>query len=95
MVFKTPTFIRKEIELTDKLIRQPGFQGDIYFRPPYAKKLFLLPYILKQKNMTTIMWDIEPDSYPEIAFSSEKIIDHVVENVAPGSIILLHVIHES
>lgn len=64
-------------------------------RPPNGKKLILLPYILRQNEMKTIMWDIEPDSWPEIASSSQNIIDHVVENVKPGSIVLLHIMYES
>ena len=36
------------------------------------------------------MWDIEPDSYPEVAASPERIVDHVLERVGPGSVILLH-----
>ncbi len=95
MVFKLIFYIKKEIKLTDKLIKEVGYQGDIHFRPPNAKKLFALPYVLKQENRKTIMWDLEPDSYPEIASSSAKIVDHVVENISPGSIILLHVMYES
>jgi len=41
------------------------------------------------------MWDIEPESLAHIAADSEKIVNHVVENVKPGSIILLHVMYES
>nr|WP_241421351.1 polysaccharide deacetylase family protein [Candidatus Contubernalis alkalaceticus] len=45
MVLKTPSFIRKEIELTNQLIREAGYQGEIHFRPPNGKKLVILPYI--------------------------------------------------
>jgi len=37
MVLKSPAFIRTEIEETDKAIRQAGYNGTIYFRPPYGK----------------------------------------------------------
>ena len=95
MILKSPSFIRKEIELTNQLIREAGYQGNIHFRPPNGKKLILLPYILRQNDMKTIMWDIEPDSWPDIASSSQNIIDHVIENVKPGSIVLLHIMYES
>ncbi len=95
MVFKSLSFIKEELESTDKLIRKVGYHGDIHFRPPNGKKLFALPYVLSQANKKTIMWDIEPDSYPEIASSSDKIVEHVVEAVRPGSIILLHIMYES
>ena len=95
MVFKSLLFTKEEIEFTNNLIREVGYQGDIHFRPPYGKKLVLLPYYLMRSGKKTIMWDVEPESYPEISSSSEEIINHVVENVNPGSIILLHVMYES
>jgi peptidoglycan/xylan/chitin deacetylase (PgdA/CDA1 family) len=90
MVLKTPSFVVSEIERTNKLIRQAGYKGIIDFRPPYGKKLLLLPWYLKQHNMQTIMWDIEPNTYPEIDSDTNKIVDYTVKNTKPGSIILLH-----
>ncbi|WP_257348362.1 polysaccharide deacetylase family protein [Pseudalkalibacillus decolorationis] len=94
MIFKSYSFIEEEIEMTDKLIRDAGYVGDIHFRPPNGKKLFLLPYYLKEHDRKTIMWNIEPDSYPEIAGDAGQIVKHVNENVKPGSIILLHVMYD-
>src|SRR5215470_9293620 len=95
MVLKTPSFIESEIERTDQLIRQAGYQSTIHFRPPYGKKLILLPYYLARTSRKTITWDVEPDSYPEIAADSNKIVAHVMEKAKPGSIILLHVMGRS
>jgi chitin deacetylase len=95
MVLKTPSFIESEIERTDQLIRQAGYQSTIHFRPPYGKKLILLPYFLSRISRKTITWDVEPDSYPEVAADSNKIVAHVMEKVRPGSIILLHVMYKS
>jgi len=95
MILVTPSFVRREIESTDKLIRETGFQGPIHFRPPYGKKLFALPYYLSKTGRKTITWDVEPDSYPEIASSSDKITEHVLSKVQPGSIVLLHVMYPS
>lgn len=95
MVLKSYDYIRQEIEKTDQLIRKAGYTGEILFRPPNGKKLFLLPYYLRQHERKTIMWDVEPDSYPEIAGSSREITKHVMENTKPGSIILLHVMFDS
>src|SRR5215510_7530483 len=95
MVLKTPSFIESEIERTDQLIRQTGYQSTIHFRPPYGKKLILLPYYLARTSRKTISWDVEPDSYPEIAADSNKIVAHVMEKTRPGSIILLHVMYKS
>lgn len=95
MVFKSQSFIKKEIEETDSLIRQAGYQGDILFRPPYGKKLLGLPYYLNKQHRKSIMWDIEPESYPEIGADTNKIVKYVAEKTKPGSIILLHVMYES
>lgn len=95
MVLKSPSFIRNEIESTDKLIRKAGYQGKIHFRPPYGKKLIGLPYYLDKHDRNTILWNIEPETYPEIASDSTKIVKHVSRNIQPGSIILLHVMYES
>jgi peptidoglycan/xylan/chitin deacetylase (PgdA/CDA1 family) len=95
MVLKTPSFIKSEIERTDQLIRQAGYQSAIHFRPPFGKKLILLPYFLARNSRKTITWDVEPDSYPEVAADSNRIVAHVMEKARPGSIILLHVMYKN
>ncbi|MDD5464442.1 MAG: polysaccharide deacetylase family protein [Candidatus Moranbacteria bacterium] len=95
MILKTPGFIKSEIEKTDALIRETGYSGEITFRPPNGKKLLALPWYLKTHDRKTIMWDIEPESYPEVAKSSESIAQYVIKNTKPGSIILLHPLADS
>ncbi|SHK32573.1 polysaccharide deacetylase family protein [Desulforamulus aeronauticus] len=91
MVFKTPSYIKEEIEKTDQLIRKAGYQGEIDFRPPNGKKLVGLPYYLKKHNRDTITWNIEPDSY--FTTISEK-VSYVKNNIKPGSIILMHPMYD-
>lgn len=93
MMFVTPSFVRQEIESTDKLIREAGYQGEVLFRPPYAKKLFALPYYLSKTDRKSVTWDVEPESYPEIAADADKIAEHVLSKTQRGSIILLHVMY--
>ncbi len=95
MVLESQAFIAKEIEETDTLIRKTGYKGTIYFRPPFGKKLLGLPYYLQKHHRTSITWDIEPDSDPEIGGDSDKIVKYVNDNARPGSIILLHVMYNS
>jgi len=52
MVLKTPSFIESEIERTGRLIRQAGYQSAIHFRPPYGKKLILLPTVSEMMAIT-------------------------------------------
>lgn len=91
MVFKTPKFIKSEIEKTDEEIRKTGYEGSLDFRPPYGKKLLLLPWYVSAAAKKTIMWDVEVDSTQ----SSEDIAKHVNDHVTPGSIILLHPMHNT
>lgn len=80
-----------QVVRTDSVIRAAGHAGPIYFRPPYGYKLLGLPWLLQRTGRTTVTWDLEPDSYPEFAASSDGIVRHVLDRVRPGSIILLHV----
>jgi len=91
MVFKSPSFIREEIEKTDQLIRKAGYKGEIDFRPPNGKKLVGLPYYLSENNRDTITWNLEPDTY---YFSTTNKVNYVKKNVKPGSIILIHPMYD-
>ena len=91
MVFKTPSYIKEEIQKTDQLIQKAGYKGEIDFRPPNGKKLVGLPYYLNKNNRDTITWNIEPDSYYTNA--SDK-VNYVTENIKPGSIILMHPMYD-
>jgi peptidoglycan-N-acetylglucosamine deacetylase len=91
MVFKTPSYIKQEIEKTDQLIQEAGYKGEIDFRPPNGKKLVVLPYYLNKQNRDTITWNIEPDSYYTTA--SDK-VKYVKDHIKPGSIILMHPMYD-
>lgn len=95
MIFKTSSFIKEEIDTTNELIKNLGYEKEIFFRPPFGKKLFVLPQYLNKINQKTVMWNIEPESYEESSKSAETIANHVKENVSNGSIILLHPMNDS
>ncbi|OXM60322.1 polysaccharide deacetylase [Amycolatopsis vastitatis] len=88
MIGVTPSWVADEVEATDALIRTTGYTGEILFRPPNGKKLFALPRYLADHHRTTITWDVEPDSEgdPDAATIERATVDQV----RPGSIILLH-----
>jgi chitin deacetylase len=93
MVFVSPSFVRREVERTDELIREAGHTGEVYFRPPYGKKLLVLPLYLSRHGRKTVTWDVAPDSDPAAAQDSESLKRYVSERARPGSIILLHVMY--
>ena len=95
MLFKSLDFVKDEIDNTSQLIRKAGYAGEIYFRPPYGKKLFTLPYYLDSKNITSITWDVAPDSVLPLNASPDALAQYAVANTRPGSIILMHVMFKS
>jgi peptidoglycan/xylan/chitin deacetylase (PgdA/CDA1 family) len=88
MIFKSYDFIQREIERTDRLIRKAGYTGEIHFRSPYGKKLFLLPLYLSKVEKKNIFFDVEPDS--NVTAGANRIVEYVLAQTKPGSIILLH-----
>lgn len=95
MTFATEEQAADEIMRTDEAIRRAGYSGDIHVRPPFGKKLIGLPLHLARHDRATITWDVEPESYSDIASDPTKIAAHVIDKTRPGSIIILHVMYES
>ncbi|GMG87318.1 polysaccharide deacetylase family protein [Biformimicrobium ophioploci] len=95
MLFKPYDFVSDEIEKTTAIIRQSGYERNITFRPPYGKKLFVLPYYLSEAGMTSVMWDLAPDSDLPLNAEPEAIADYAIEHIQPGSIILMHVMFDA
>jgi peptidoglycan/xylan/chitin deacetylase (PgdA/CDA1 family) len=95
MLGRAAGFTRAQIERTDSIIRSIGYTGPIHFRPPYGKKLIVLPWVLARSGRTTVTWDVDPDSYSDVAATADGIVAHVRERVRPGSIVLLHVMFPS
>ena len=95
MVFKSPSFIANELERTDQLIRQSGYTGPIHFRPPYGKKLNNLPRYLDSRGIVSFTWDVAPESYGADMNEADPVVDRVLEQVQPGSIVLMHVMFKS
>lgn len=93
MMLVSNSTVTEEIEPTDAAVGRTGYRGPITFRPPYGKKLWTLPRYLAANDRTTITWDVEPDSAGNP--DTEQIINDTINQVRPGSIILLHVMHES
>ncbi|XUY26163.1 polysaccharide deacetylase family protein [Agrobacterium sp. rho-8.1] len=93
MAWMGPGSVKDEIERTDAAIRTAGYQGEILFRPPYGKKLLTLPWYLWQHDRKTIMWDVEPESFADIAGNVDAMTRYVIDNARNGSIIILHVMY--
>jgi hypothetical protein len=95
MLFKTPGFIAEEIEKTDMLLKEGGAPEPYYFRPPYGKKLLLLPWYLSENKRLTVTWDLAPENYSQLTQDPAKLTAFTVQQAKAGSIILLHVMYDS
>ncbi|MFL6660348.1 MAG: polysaccharide deacetylase family protein [Massilia sp.] len=93
MVFVSREQVANEIERTDTALRAAGYSAPLTFRPPYGKKLWELPSYLKQRGMTSVTWDVEPESRSKVATSAANITAFVANEVSPGSIVLMHVMY--
>ena len=87
-IFKTLAFMREEIEKTDEIIRRAGYQGTIHFRAPYGRKLIGLPWILYKSQRLHILFDVIPDDWASPGVAT--IVDRILAQTKPGSIILCH-----
>ena len=95
MTLLGPDSVAQEIERTDAAIRAAGYQGEIHFRPPYGKKLISLPWYLSTHDRKTVMWDVEPESFPDIDGNADAITRHVLDNTRSGSVIIMHPMYRS
>jgi peptidoglycan/xylan/chitin deacetylase (PgdA/CDA1 family) len=95
MILKPYSFVQQEIERTDQLVRATGYEGDIHFRSPFGKKLIVLPYYLWETGRLNIFWDVAPEAYAEAAVNPDIIVEQVLTETRPGSIVLLHVMAKS
>lgn len=92
MVFITPFGVASEVEKNDTLIRNVGYTGTIPFRAPYNIKFLTLPYYLAQHDRPDISRDVITNEGYD--YSAETIAAHIVSQVKPGSIILLHAMYD-
>jgi peptidoglycan-N-acetylglucosamine deacetylase len=90
LVFVSTALASDEVTSADAVIRAAGYTRPITVRPPYGKKLLSLPWELWGGDRMTVMWDLEPDSLEGISGDPTAMTQYVMDNVRPGSIILLH-----
>ncbi|QRO01938.1 polysaccharide deacetylase family protein [Archangium violaceum] len=88
LIFKSPSYVREELDRTDALLRGLGVEGELLFRAPNGKKLVVLPWLLSRSGRKHITFDVVPrdDAEQDV----ELLTSRVMESVRPGSIILFH-----
>ena len=88
MVLERPWTYRREIARTDQLIRDLGYRDVIRFRPPYGRKLLVLPWLLARQDRIDVLWDVNPEDWS--VNDPAEITRRVLARVRPGSIVVLH-----
>ena len=79
-------FYRTEVEAANSVLQEAG-ANVVLFRPPYGTKLWGLPRAVEAAGLRTVTWDVEED-YDEK--DPARYAAHILEQVRPGSIILIH-----
>ena len=80
--------LEEEIEKTDAILRDIGYQGNGLFRPPQGKCSNGMPALLERTNKTAILWNIDTRDWAHRP--SEEIVREIENQVCGGDIILFH-----
>ena len=83
--------VRIELSRTQEEIYRACGVVPRWFRPPYG---FLLPtqrQLVKEQDLTTILWNVDPQDWSRPG--TDSIVKRIVENIQTGSIILCHDLH--
>lgn len=88
---KDNDFISNEIQKTNDIIYRITMQKPLLFRPPGGYLSYALVDNISQKEKVTIAyWTYQQDSKDWQGGSPESIANHIINNIQPGQIIILH-----
>ena len=90
--FLPPTYVQREIERTDQLLRQFGIVGEIVFRAPILTRFLPVAYVLAKGNRSHTScnvwsWDWTTQNPHKI---TERVVKKTLSSTGSGSIIVLH-----
>jgi peptidoglycan-N-acetylglucosamine deacetylase len=88
MLGKSASTYDNEVMRTDALLKAEGAVHPTLFRPPFGKRLIGLPLAVERSGYRMVTWDVEDDGAD--AETPRAYADHILSQVRPGSIILLH-----
>ena len=86
--FGPPSYIQRQIERTDDLLRQSGVRGEIVFRAPMLTRFLPVAWVLAIGSRAHISCDVW--SWDWTTQNPNKITKTVLKKTKPGSIIVLH-----
>jgi len=92
MMLRPSAFYDEEIQRTNQVLQAAGAPAPRLFRPPYGKKLAGLPRAVERRGLQMVMIDVEePIEQSDPAAYARALL----EQVRPGSIILMHLMYSA
>ena len=80
--------IKTDIQKTDHILRELGYQGQITYRGPFGVNTENIAKALNELNKPHILFDFLPQDWTPI--SADEIYQNVITRLRPGLIITLH-----
>lgn len=88
---KSNDFIKNEIEKTNNIVYRIVAQKPVLFRPPGGFLSYELIDISKNQELSIAYWTYQQDSKDWVTGKSASLISgHIIKNIEPGQIIILH-----
>ena len=86
--FLPPPHVQREIERTNRLLRQHGIAGEIVFRAPVLTRFLPVAWVQAKEDRTHISCNVW--SWDWTTQNPDRITETVLKKTKPGSIIVLH-----
>lgn len=86
--------IKSELDRTNKAIFDATGIQPVWFRPPYGSVNNKVRDVASELGLKTIMWTEDPRDWSKRS-SASSIEKHVLSNLRPGSVVLLHDNHQN
>ena len=81
--------VRKELSKTTRVLEELTGAPVLYMRPPYGHPTGAMRTWCAERQQRMVMWDVMPGDYLQSATAGD-VADFVLDNVRPGSVIVLH-----
>lgn len=92
MVWRSPAFIESELARTDQALVDLGIPKPKLMRPPFGKRLLILPWYLWLRRQSLILWAVDSSDYLD-GITAAQITERVLAQIKTGPtgpIVLMH-----
>lgn len=82
--------VEEEIDKVNRAVKKATGEGATVIRPPYGA---YNEEVLNQLQQPVVLWDLDTEDWD--SRNAQMIVEHIIDNVDDGDIILMHDIYES